>query len=57
MLAQLAHNHEFDDFKYLIAALAGFSGHGRFGRLIEGFDLYQDQFHHALLDTPIDDER
>jgi hypothetical protein len=57
VLAQLAHNHEFDDFKYLIAALAGFSGHGRFGRLIEGFDLYQDQFHHALLDTPIDDER
>jgi len=55
-LSQLALDHDFDNFKYLLAALAGFSGHGRFGRLIEGFDLYGNQFHHALLDDPLDDE-
>ena len=55
-LSQLAHDHDFDNFKYLLAALAGFSGHGRFGRIIEGFDLYENQFHHALLDDPLDDE-
>lgn len=55
-LSQLALDHDFDNFKYLLAALAGFSGHGRFGRLIEGFDLYENQFHHALLDDPLDDK-
>ncbi len=55
-LLLLAHDHEFDNFKYLLAALAGFSGHGRFGRIIEGFDLYENQFHHALLDDPLDEE-
>ena len=55
-LSQLALDHDFENFKYLLAALAGFSGHGRFGRIIEGFDLYEDQFHHALLDDPSDDE-
>ena len=55
-LTQLAHDHKFDTFKYLLAALAGFSGHGRFGRILEGFDLYENQFHHALLDDPLEDE-
>ena len=55
-LSQLVCDHEFDNFKYLLAALAGFSGHGRFGRIIEGFDLYENQFHHPLLDDPLDDE-
>lgn len=55
-LSQLACDHDFDTFKYLLAALAGFSGQGRFGRIIEGFDLYKNQFHHALLDSPLDDE-
>jgi hypothetical protein len=55
-LSQLALNHDFDNFKYLLAALAGLSGHGRFGRRIEGFDRYENQFHHALLDEPLDDE-
>lgn len=55
-LSQLAFDHGFDNFKYLLAALSGFSGHGRFGRIIEGFDLYDNQFHHALLDNPLDDE-
>ena len=55
-LSQLARDHEFDDFKFLLAALAGFFGHGRFGRVIAGFDLYENQFHHSLLDEPLEDE-
>jgi hypothetical protein len=56
VLSQLAHDHGFDNFKGLLAALAGFSDHGRFGRIIEGFELYEDQFHHALLDNRLDDK-
>ncbi|TWT51465.1 hypothetical protein Pla22_42430 [Rubripirellula amarantea] len=56
VLSQLVNDHDFDTFKYLLAALGGFSGHGRFGRIIEGFDLFENQFHHALLDEPFDDE-
>ncbi len=56
VLSRLASDHDFDNFKYLLAALAGFSGHGRFGRIIEGFDLFGNQFHHALVDDPLDDE-
>lgn len=55
-LTLLSRDHEFDDFKYLLAALAGFSGHGRFGRIIEGFDLFENQFHHAMVDEPLEDE-
>jgi hypothetical protein len=47
---------EFDEFKYLVAAIAGFKGHGRFGRLIEGFDLFEGQFHHSSLDAPFPEE-
>ncbi len=55
-LSLLEGDHDFESFKYLLAALAGFSGHGRFGRIIEGFDLFENQFHHALVDQPLDDE-
>lgn len=55
-LSELARDHDFNNFKYLLAALAGFSGHGRFGRIIEGFDLFENQFHHALVDDPLDDD-
>lgn len=55
-LSQLSHDHDFGNFKYLLAALAGFSGYGRFGQIIEGFDLYENQFHHALLDDPLGDK-
>lgn len=55
-LSLLEGDHDFESFKYLLAALAGFSGHGRFGRIIEGFDLFENQFHHALVDDPLDDE-
>lgn len=47
--------HDFEDFKYLLAALAGFSNHGRFGKVIEGFDLFENRFFHVLLDEPLDD--
>jgi len=55
-LSQLAHHQNFEDFKCLLAALAGFSGHGRFGRIIEGFELYENLFYHVLLDEPLTDE-
>jgi hypothetical protein len=55
-LSQLALDQNFDNFKYLLAALAGFSGHGRFGRILQGFDFYENRFHHALLDDPLEDE-
>ncbi|MCU0707577.1 MAG: hypothetical protein MUF23_04740 [Pirellula sp.] len=55
-LSQLACDHDFNNFKYVLAALAGFSSHGRFGRIVAGFDLFENQFHHALLDDPLDDE-
>ncbi|MDO9484187.1 MAG: hypothetical protein Q8Q84_12530 [Hydrogenophaga sp.] len=42
-----------DDFKYAVAALAGFLGHGRFGFVIEGVEFYNDQFYHAGVDDPI----
>jgi len=47
--------HDFEDFKYLLAALAGFSNQGRFGKVIEGFDLFENKFFHVLLDEPLDD--
>lgn len=55
-LKLLAGTYEFDDFKYLIAGLAGFSGHERFGRLLEGFEFFENQFEHPLMDGPIEDE-
>lgn len=47
--------HDFEDFKYLLAALAGFSNQGRFGKVIEGFDLFENKFFHILLDEPLDE--
>ena len=56
VLIQLEEKHDFDNFKSLLASLSGFCNHGRFGRLIEGFELFENQFHHGLLDTPFDDD-
>jgi hypothetical protein len=53
ILRYLADATEFEDFKYLVAALAGFSSHGRFGQILEGFDLFEGQFHHTSLDDPL----
>lgn len=42
----------FETFKYAVAALAGFMGHQSFARFLDGLDLYEGRFHHALLDEP-----
>ena len=42
-----------DDFKYGVAALAGFVGHGRFGRVLEGIEFFKGQFYYSGLDDPI----
>ncbi|HSJ04780.1 MAG TPA: hypothetical protein VK956_20075 [Verrucomicrobium sp.] len=52
VLSLLPHASEFEDFKYLVAALAGFMQHGRFGNLVEGFEFLDGQFHHPNLSDP-----
>lgn len=54
-LSELERNHDFDNFKCLLAALAGFSGFGRFGHIIEGFEFNDNQFHHTMLDDPFEE--
>lgn len=41
-----------DDF---LAAIAGFAGHARIGRLIEGLDFEEDGVWSSHLDVPISD--
>lgn len=43
---------DFDEFKFFTAALAGLLGHGRFSQVLEGFDYFEDKFHHPQLDAP-----
>lgn len=52
-LRLLSELQDFDNFKYLVAALSGFMGHGRFGLILEKFELFEGQFHHVSLDDPI----
>ena len=47
---------DFEVFKYAVAAMAGFCGHGSFGRLLDGLDFYQGQFHHSSLDRPFPED-
>lgn len=47
---------DFDDFKWSVAALAGFLGYHSFARLLDGLDLYEGRFHHVLLDSPFPPE-
>ena len=57
MLAQLVTcAADFYEFKWAVAALAGFMGHRSFGRFLDGLELYQGRFHHALLDGPFPPE-
>jgi hypothetical protein len=44
---------DFDEFKYEVAALAGFMGHGRFGLVVEGVEFFEDQFYHSAFEDPI----
>lgn len=43
---------EFDQFKWAVAGLAGFMGHDKFARFLDGLDLHEGRFHHILLDGP-----
>lgn len=47
---------DFDDYKWGVAALAGFIGHNSFGRFLDGLDFYDGQFHHVLLEEPFPPE-
>jgi len=47
---------DFDAYKWAVAGLAGFIGHHSFGRFLDGLELYEGQFHHALLDQPFPKE-
>jgi hypothetical protein len=47
---------DFDNFKYAVAALAGFTGHHAFGRLLMGLDFYKGQFYHSSLEKPFPPE-
>jgi len=47
---------DFDAYKWAVAGLAGFIGHHSFARFLDGLDLYEGQFHHALLDQPFPKE-
>jgi len=47
---------DFDTYKWAVAGLAGFMGHHSFARFLDGLDLYEGQFHHALLDEPFPPE-
>jgi hypothetical protein len=47
---------DFEAFKWAVAGLAGFMGHHKFARFLDGLDLYQEQFHHTLLSAPFPPE-
>ena len=47
---------DFDAYKWAVAGLAGFIGHHRFARFLNGLDLYEGQFHHVWLDKPFPKE-
>jgi hypothetical protein len=47
---------DFDSYKWAVAGLAGFMGQHSFARFLDGLNLYQGQFHHALLDEPFPPE-
>ena len=48
---------DFYAYKWAVAGLAGFLGHHSFARFLDGLDLYEGQFHHALLDEPFPKEK
>jgi hypothetical protein len=47
---------DFDAYKWAVAGLAGFIGHHSFARFLDGLDLYEGRFHHALLPEPFPPE-
>ena len=58
MAAALLMNDADDTwFKYLLAAIAGFAGHGRIGRFLERIEFAEDGIWCSYLDDPIPDTR
>ena len=49
-------SRDFDAYKWAVAALAGFLGHHKFARFLDGLDFYEGQFHHVLPDGPFPPE-
>ncbi len=45
-----------DSDKWAVAGLAGFIGQHSFARFLDGLDLYEGRFHHALLNEPFPPE-
>ena len=43
----------FDDFKYAVAAMAGFLGNWEFARFLDTLELYENQFHHPWFERPM----
>lgn len=52
----LPHATDFDTYKWAVAGLAGFLGHHKFARFLDGLDLFEGQFHHALFEEPFPKE-
>lgn len=47
---------DFDAYKWAVAGLGGFMGYHSFARFLDGLELYEGRFHHALLDEPFPPE-
>jgi hypothetical protein len=47
---------DFDAYKWGVAGLAGFIGHHKFARFLDGLDFYEGRFQHMSLDEPFPDE-
>jgi hypothetical protein len=47
---------DFDSYKWAVAGLAGFMGYRSFARFLDGLELYEGRFEHALLDKPFPPE-
>src|SRR5215510_8542070 len=43
---------DFDSYKWAVAGLAGFIGHRRFARFLDGLDFYEGKFQHQLIGGP-----
>jgi len=47
---------DFDAYKWAVAGLAGFLGHHRFARFLDGLDFYEGKFHHRSIGGPFPSE-
>jgi len=43
---------DFNEYKYRVAALAGFMGYGKFGLAVEGFDMFEGALYHESIEDP-----